>query len=642
MAARNVDLKTALREAAEWLGEPSSRPTKKSASKTKSKPAFPTLDDAVRFMERKLKMRKTRCDEYHDADGNVHFVVGRLDGEPRSDGKKNKEYRPFYRSESGWVIADPTGKLPLFHLRKLLVPPLSSTNPLDEFVFVVEGEKCVCELETLGLVATTSAHGAESPHKTDWSPLAGRKVIILPDNDDEGRRYAQTVAAILLALSPEAKVWLIELPGLPPKGDCVDWIDAHDDARTPEDITGELLALVEKGEVIREVRTADITTETAQARAPLTIRTIDEILCMTFDPADLILPNGYLTAGDLTAICGIGGIGKSRLTMQFAMCCRAGRDFLGWPTNGRDLRFLFLQTENSCRRLQSDLQRMLSAFKPDEQTHIKEGIFFHTLEGDDDGFLALDAENRKRIEQAIIETGADVIICDPLRDFSLDDLNSDKVMGDTLRDILRVTKRGNPKRVPLTVHHAVTGKAGVQKVTGWERASFGRNSKVLLMMSRAVINIGQARPDDNAVIIIASGKCNNAQEFKPFAAQIDFDTLLYARDDDFDIQNWQNEITRKGTGTGRTTPTKGTIEDMFNLIPPTGSISQTLLLATATDESMGTKRLAEKKARQFLAILIENGRAFPWYIARPKTRPLIEISRHPQTEKTPVQSGLTI
>jgi AAA domain-containing protein len=399
-------------------------------------------------------------------------------------------------------------------------------------------------------------------------------------------------------------------------------------------MAGLTLELLEKEFAQEEAKDSE------SKRPPLTIRTIDEILAMEFDPADLILPNGYLTAGDLTSICGIGGIGKSRLTMQFAMCCRAGRDFLRWPTNGRDLRFLFLQTENSCRRLHSDLQRMLGAFKPDEQSHIKEGIFFHTLENDDDGFLALDSENQARVGKAILETVANVIVCDPLRDFSLDDLNSDKVMGDTLRDILRVTKRGNPKRVPLTVHHAVTGKGGVQKVTGWERASFGRNSKVLLMMARAVINIGQARPDDNTVIIIASGKCNNAPEFKPFAAEIDFDTLLYYRDDDFDMQNWQNEITRKGTGTGRTTPCKGTIEDMFNLIPPIGSISQNLLLKTATDESMGTKRLAEKKARQFLAILIENGRAFPWYISRPRVRPSIRISRQPQPEEKAVQQDL--
>src|SRR2546429_8952470 len=61
---------------------------------------------------------------------------------------------------------------------------------------------------------------------------------------------------------------------------------------------------------------------------------------------------------------------------------------------------------------------------------------------------------------------ADVVVWDPLRDFSLGDLNSDKFMGETLRDILRLTKRGNPKRFPLAIHHAATGRAGVQKTTG--------------------------------------------------------------------------------------------------------------------------------------------------------------------------------
>jgi len=366
-------------------------------------------------------------------------------------------------------------------------------------------------------------------------------------------------------------------------------------------------------------------------RAPLTIRTIDEILGMSFDAADLILPNGYLTLGDATSICGPGGIGKTRLTMQLAMCCRAGRDFLGWPTNGRDLRFLFLQTENSSRRLQSDLEKMLTVFKPEEQEHIQAGIFFHTLEHDEDGFLALDFENQKRIENAITDTGAHVIVCDPLRDFSLDDLNSDKVMDETVRDLSRVIKRGNPKRVPLIVHHAATGKAGAQKTTGWDRASFGRNSKVLLMKMRAVINVGQAQPDENSVIIIASGKANNAPEFAAFAARLNFDTMRYTRDDDFDMEGWREEVSSSsGKGKhGRATP--GTEEDFYDLTPPTGSIEKNLLLQNAGDESRDDKRIGDKRARVYLTNLIDKGRLFEWRIKRPKTNPRIEISRHEQT-----------
>ena len=227
MAARNCDFKTALREAAEWLGV--------SLNGNRDAPLiFPTLDAAIAFAERKLKMRATRRDAYHDRNGKEHFVVVRFDGADK------KDFRPFSRNGSGWIVKDPPGKLPLFRLPELIARK-------SERVFVVECEKCVCELETLGLLATTSAHGAKSAHKTDWQPLAGREVVILPDNDAEGRVYAQTVAGILTRLSPPAEVRIVELPGLPPKGDCVEWLEARD-AQTPEDIVAEVDSLILEAE----------------------------------------------------------------------------------------------------------------------------------------------------------------------------------------------------------------------------------------------------------------------------------------------------------------------------------------------------------------------------------------------------------
>ena len=62
---------------------------------------------------------------------------------------------------------------------------------------------------------------------TDWSTLAGRDVAIFPDNDADGRKYARTVAGILQALEPPARVRIVELPGLEAKGDIADFIEAH-------------------------------------------------------------------------------------------------------------------------------------------------------------------------------------------------------------------------------------------------------------------------------------------------------------------------------------------------------------------------------------------------------------------------------
>ena len=107
---------------------------------------------------------------------------------------EGKTYRPFHLTDSGWEVGDPPGPLPLYHLPELARHPC---------IYVVEGEKAADAAWSIGLPATTSAHGAQSPNKTDWRPLAGRDVIILPDNDRPGSEYAQKVTEILRDLNAQ-------------------------------------------------------------------------------------------------------------------------------------------------------------------------------------------------------------------------------------------------------------------------------------------------------------------------------------------------------------------------------------------------------------------------------------------------------
>jgi putative DNA primase/helicase len=64
-------------------------------------------------------------------------------------------------------------------------------------VIVTEGEKCADALAGLGYTATTSFGGANAARKTDLSPLAGRKVIIWPDHDAPGQKYAEQISVTL-------------------------------------------------------------------------------------------------------------------------------------------------------------------------------------------------------------------------------------------------------------------------------------------------------------------------------------------------------------------------------------------------------------------------------------------------------------
>jgi hypothetical protein len=96
----------------------------------------------------------------------------------------------------------------------------------DGLIVMAEGEKHADKLASWGFTATSLK---------DWKPgfapyIAGRPVAILPDNDDEGARLAAEAAS--LASASGCAVQIIDLPGLPPKGDIMDWSGTADDLRT--------------------------------------------------------------------------------------------------------------------------------------------------------------------------------------------------------------------------------------------------------------------------------------------------------------------------------------------------------------------------------------------------------------------------
>jgi hypothetical protein len=135
--------------------------------------------------------------------------------------------------------------LPLYGLTKL---------PAEGPVYLCEGEKCVDALASIGLPAVTSAHGAESAHKSNWTPLAGRTVIGLPDNDPPGQGYLESAAGILTQLTPPATVKVIPapLPGLSePGADVADWLDVDGPmgSRDGDEIRAALEALTDAAPV---------------------------------------------------------------------------------------------------------------------------------------------------------------------------------------------------------------------------------------------------------------------------------------------------------------------------------------------------------------------------------------------------------
>jgi hypothetical protein len=148
---------------------------------------------------------------YRDAQGEPIGLVLRWD---REDG--SKAIRPAWRFGERWRLTYPETR-PLYGLDRLAGAP-------GDRVFVVEGEKCAEVLSTLGLTATTSPAGAKAAERADWSPLAGREVVVLPDADDPGRGYAAAVHEHLARLDPPAKACTVALPGLGDREDAVEFV----------------------------------------------------------------------------------------------------------------------------------------------------------------------------------------------------------------------------------------------------------------------------------------------------------------------------------------------------------------------------------------------------------------------------------
>lgn len=134
---------------------------------------------------------------------------------------KEKWIRPMYLNGMGFVLGEPKidGKKPLYRARDLL-------KNATETIWIVEGEPKVEALSNLG-VSTTTSGAADSAHSVDWSSLTGKSVIIWPDNDDAGARYANQVDRILSALGCIVRTVDIGKLNLPPKGDCIDWIKSN-------------------------------------------------------------------------------------------------------------------------------------------------------------------------------------------------------------------------------------------------------------------------------------------------------------------------------------------------------------------------------------------------------------------------------
>lgn len=206
--------------------------------------------------------RPERTWAYRNADGRLLGYVYRF---RTSDG--GKDLIPLVYAASGgqreWRWQQWAQPRPLYGLEHLRA---------DGPVLVVEGEKCVdAAREAIGaaISVVTWPGGGKAVERADWSPLAGRDVVIWPDADAQrdkvsgsvlpeqrqpGMQAASKVAIILGARGARVRLVDIPAPGVKPDGwDVADMVAEGADA-------DQVLAFA------RRQRQPDAPTRAAQAK----------------------------------------------------------------------------------------------------------------------------------------------------------------------------------------------------------------------------------------------------------------------------------------------------------------------------------------------------------------------------------------
>jgi hypothetical protein len=199
--------------------DPTSKPAPSTRkAKAKKGDGWTTSDEVIEYLvwrltedDKKRTKKKGKATAGARWEYNPDFFMQRM-----NFANEDKEFRPVFRVNGRWQLTVPPGKRPLYHLGELVAAPT---------VWVLEGEKCADLAKGLGLIATTSSNGAKSPFKSDWAPLAGKTVYIIPDHDQAGEKYADDVARILAGLEPKPSVKIVRLPLATEGHDIDEWLE---------------------------------------------------------------------------------------------------------------------------------------------------------------------------------------------------------------------------------------------------------------------------------------------------------------------------------------------------------------------------------------------------------------------------------
>ncbi len=281
---------------------------------------------------------------------------------------------------------------------------------------------------------------------------------------------------------------------------------------------------------------------------PYSVRSWGNIVNATLTPP-VPFWGSHFRLGQLQTIAGLGGLGKSRLAMNIAFHQVLGLTFAGMPTHPQPLKHLFIGSENSIYRLQHDTRAMQEGLGSDEKKRLADNIFLATIEQPDDTYLSLESpENIARWRETIKQYQPQVVWADPWGDIQAGDLNSNGDARASIQQLMRLAREAKPDVGVVVITHSRTGAANLAQAVGYNAANFIRGAKALFDCSRVVINLAPGDESEHPPVVVVCSKSNDAVRFAPFALKLVPETMLYWRDDEFDLNAWRDDLEAAAKG----------------------------------------------------------------------------------------------
>lgn len=397
--------------------------------------------------------------DYTDEEGRLLFQTVRY--EP----KDFKQRRPDPNNPGKWI----------YNLQGVQLIPYNLPDVLKaESIIIVEGEKDVERLKSIGFVASCSPLGANK-----WKPeynqyFKGKKVAIIPDNDTPGRNHALQVAKNLKGTAESLKI--IELPDLKEKQDITDWLQAGGTKdKLLEIIQGTPEWIPEEPKSIYQKHHRDNSKERFK---------VSPLYSLNFKPMDVMLKwNDILSLnvtteyildklipnGSITLLFGRGGIGKTSVCLQIAKAIAEGVNFAELPTIKTSVYFI-------------DFENPLSVLK-ERATHIgtTDNLWVWHISNDPmpPRLDALGWEVYKELPPGLI-------IFDTLRASHLSDENNSQDMAIIISRLKELRELGF---TVLLLHHTPKGNENIYK-----------GSTALLDLVDHVLSIEGVKDTDNEPI----------------------------------------------------------------------------------------------------------------------------------------------